>query len=72
MENLEMKLSAICGDRAVTVSMPFDSDMRNFLEACQTLAIGLTFHPNSWVGGIRELADEYEWIDQSSKCNNDE
>jgi len=72
MENLELILHAECKNSRITLQMPYDTDIRGFLEACQTLAIGLTFAPETWEHGVRELAWEYEDKDPGSKCNNDE
>ena len=43
---------------SITVEFPEDSDIGEFLGYCKTLAIGATYHVDSWKDAICELADE--------------
>jgi hypothetical protein len=70
-QKFEMTLTATL-DRRVVVQLPYDATIEDFLDACKTLAIGLTYAPETWERGIRELAENYKWNDPSSHYNNDE
>lgn len=53
-----MKLTAEHYNRKVTVELSDDSDADEVLDACRTLAIGMTYHPNSFLeAAIRYVND---------------
>lgn len=54
-----MEISGQAYNSKVTVQISQDSDLREFLDACKTVAIGLTYQEASWRQTIMDLADEY-------------
>jgi hypothetical protein len=57
-------LSAQAHNNKVTIELPLDLTLNEFLEACRTLAIGITFTPETWKDAILTLADEYREDDE--------
>ena len=45
-------------NRKITVEIPWDADLYEFVEACKTLAVGLGYNPETWNDVIVNLADE--------------
>lgn len=43
----------------ITVEISADCDIHEFLDACKTIAIGLTYHEKSWEMGIQQKAEDY-------------
>lgn len=54
-----MTISGQAYNNRVEVEVSADSDIFEFLSAARTVAIGLTYHENSWRSAIIELAQEY-------------
>jgi hypothetical protein len=61
-EYQKLLLSAQSYNNKVTVEIPCDSNLAEFLEACKTLAIGVTYSEVSWHNVIIALADEYRML----------
>lgn len=57
-------LTAQSYNNKITVELPADITLNEFLDACRVLAIGLTFCPDSWKEAIINLADEYRELDE--------
>ena len=55
----KLTLSAKAYNNKVTIELPRDGGMSDFLEGCKTLAIGLTYSEASWRRIIIALAEEY-------------
>jgi hypothetical protein len=55
-----MTITGAAYNNRVEVEVSAESDIFEFLSACRTVAIGLTYHENSWKRAIIELAQEYE------------
>ena len=58
IDTKQMTLSASNHNRKVTVEIPWDADLYEFVDACKTLALGMGFHPETWNDVIVNLADE--------------
>lgn len=43
--------------RKISVEIPAESDIHEFLDACGVIAIGLTYNANSWMNAITEAAE---------------
>ncbi len=54
-----MKISGEAYGSTVTVQISQDSNLYDFVQACRTVALGLTFHEQSWREVIMDIADEY-------------
>jgi hypothetical protein len=52
-----MTLSAEAYNRKITITLPADADMFDFMEACRTLAVGLTFPEGLWDDAVLERAE---------------
>lgn len=55
----KLTLSAQSYNNKVTVELPRDSNLSDFLEGCKTLAVGITYSEATWRDMIIALADEY-------------
>jgi hypothetical protein len=55
-----MTISGQAYNNRVEVEVSEESDIFEFLAACRVVAIGLTYHENSWKRAIIELAQEYQ------------
>ena len=56
--NSNMTLTAEAYGRKIIVEIPDASNVFNFIDACRLLAIGVTYHEDSWDDAILEKADE--------------
>ena len=45
-------------NRKITVEIPWDADLYEFVDACKTLALGMGYHPELWNDVIVNLAHE--------------
>ena len=54
----ELVITASNYDRKISMEIPSDSSMEELFEAFKTIALGLTFHSESWDNTILQLADE--------------
>jgi hypothetical protein len=57
----KIKLSAETDTRKITIEIPCDADINEVLDSMRTLAIGLTYHEDSWDAAIQEKANELEY-----------
>jgi hypothetical protein len=57
-------VSAQAYNNKVTVELPLDANLNDLMEAFRTLAIGLTYSPDTWKEVIMQLADEYREIEE--------
>jgi hypothetical protein len=57
-------VSAQAYNNKVTVELPLDANLNDLMEAFRTLAIGLTYSPDTWKEVIMQLADEYHEIEE--------
>jgi hypothetical protein len=55
----KLTLSAQAYNNKVTIELPRDSNLSDFLEGCKTLAVGITYSEATWRDMIIALADEY-------------
>jgi hypothetical protein len=58
---IDIKPTTLSGsnhNRKITVEIPWDADLYEFVEACKTLAVGLGYNPETWNDVIVNLADE--------------
>jgi hypothetical protein len=55
----KLTVAAQSYNNKVSVELPLDSDLNEFVNACRVLAIGLTYHEDSWKRVIINMADEY-------------
>jgi hypothetical protein len=55
-------VSAQAYNNKVTVELPIDASLTELMGAFRTLAIGLTYSPDSWKDVVMQLADEYREI----------
>jgi hypothetical protein len=55
-----MTIAGAAYNNRVEVEVSADSDIFEFLTACRTVAIGLTYHEDSWKRALIELAQEYQ------------
>jgi len=45
-------------NRKITVEIPWDADLYEFVDACKTLALGMGYNPETWNDVIVNLAHE--------------
>jgi hypothetical protein len=55
----KLTVTAQSYNNKVSMELPLDVDLNEFVNACKVLAIGLTYHEDSWKRVIMDLADEY-------------
>lgn len=55
-----MTIAGAAYNNRVEVEVSEEADIFEFLAACRVVAIGLTYHENSWKRAIIELAQEYQ------------
>jgi hypothetical protein len=55
----KLTVAAQSYNNKVSVELPLDSNLNEFVNACRVLAIGLTYHEDSWKRVIIDMADEY-------------
>jgi hypothetical protein len=62
MHNMyKIKLSAETDTRKITIEIPCDADINELMDNMRTLALGLTYHEDSWDEAIQEKANELEY-----------
>jgi hypothetical protein len=55
----KLTVTAQSYNNKVSMELPLDADLPEFINACKVLAIGLTYHEDSWRRAILELAEDY-------------
>jgi hypothetical protein len=55
----KLTVTAQAYNNKVSMELPLDAGLTEFIDACKVLAIGLTYHENSWKRAIIDMADEY-------------
>lgn len=53
----------------MTITLPPDANMDTFLDACERLAMALTYQPESWRNAIIDKSREYEHALNKEKHN---
>jgi hypothetical protein len=62
MQNYEFNKLMLSGqsyNNKVTMEIPMDCDLYEFINACKVIAIGLTYSEQSWETAIINLAGDY-------------
>jgi hypothetical protein len=57
--NENMTFTVTAYGKTVTITMPDDIDMHEFLATCRDLAIATRYHEDSWKDAVIEMANEY-------------
>lgn len=70
MNNDNMTFTVTAYNKTVTITMPDDIDMHEFLDTCRTLAMSTGYHENSWKDAVIEMADDYLESDRIMEENN--
>lgn len=57
--NENMTFTVTAYGKTVTITMPDDIDMHEFLATCRDLAIATRYHEDSWKDAVIEMANNY-------------
>jgi len=59
MHKDEMNLTVTAYGKTVTITVPDDVDMHEFLDICHNLGTSIGYHEDSWKDAVIEMANDY-------------